>query len=239
MKSRTLTVGINQRLPFALVESAFLGIAETGKLNKEQILEEARTYFSGENRQNKTLQLIRRIANEMFRLETHGFSFFQEFISSSAMKRKTLFIIACSLTYPIFYDTLCILGSAFGIQQEISTGSIMKKLSIKYGSNKAVENGLSAIIPMLMECGLITRKTLSIYSSGTPFIVEDPFHMELLLYTDIICSNLTSLVKEDIAFRPYLRFFTFDIKKVSFNKLISVEESRSGGGYVIPFISSP
>ena len=68
-----------------------------------------------------------------------------------------MIICLISLTFPVTYEILNVFASGFKVQSKINKAYINQKLMASYGSNRGIYNAIGAVLPMLVEYGILNR----------------------------------------------------------------------------------
>lgn len=227
-------IGINQRVPFNVLDTAILQFLQEGNINKDDILAHMKEFTKGENRAQKATkyacQILTRqtkILNEL-RKKVHE----STYIKMSLSDRKALALCLIALTYPITYDLLVALAAGFKVQSQINKAFINQKIAAIYGSNRTMDIALDALLPMIIELDTIKRDKISLYSKAEKAVVSNPFIQELITYTDIKLSGSKSILLEDVSHRPWHMYFEVKPLKEQKQVLLKYSEGVVGGGYL-------
>ncbi len=226
-------IGINQRIPITVLDRAVITFLKTGKLNRDDVLMDLSEHFTGENRRKKAYQIVSRMVTQtgssghcakLLSPETYLD------ISEADKAAALLFLIVAA--YPFCYEMLCIMSAGFKVQDRLNTRFVIEKMSDFYGGNRATENAIYALIPMMLEMGIIDRVKRSIYGSVIGKPVSNPLVAEMYVYTDILLSKSKSILVDDIAVRPWYFYRNPEGLNVGKLSLLKISESRIGGGYL-------
>ncbi len=235
MHSNVKYIGINQRVPFEVLDEAVQTYLESGDISKEAILRNMLEYTTGLNRANKAsnyvVQIISRQEDILSRFKTALKD--SDYSTLRIDERKALCLCLICLTYPITYDLLTALAQGFKVQDQINKKFISEKVMALYGSNRTVDVAIDALLPMIIELNTIKRDKVSLYSMGKGCKVSNKFIDEMIIYTDIKLSRSKSILIDDLTHRPWYSYFKTVISNPGqFNKLIVRKESAVGKGYL-------
>lgn len=227
-------IGINQRVPFSVIDNALSDFIESGEINKEEILSGMLNTTKGANRANKGSKYAIQILTKPEPI----IKFIQKNFSSGKYSRLTenerKVIILCLLcyTFPIVYDALCSIATVLKVQPQVSRAYINQKMGVIYGSNRTLDIALDAIIPMMIELNTMIREKTGIYIKGEILNIKHPMLAELYVYTDIFLSGSKSINRDDVTHRGWYFFNHVDYKPEVHNKILKFSEGRVGGGYI-------
>lgn len=228
-------IGIETRVNFDLLEAAVADYIQNGVLDKEKCINHIKQYTKGANRVGKVFKHITVLLNKNEDLLVHIRKYLKavEFYQLGRSERRTIILCLFCIAYPITYDIVSICAKAFKLQDKINKQVITDKIGAIYGSNRAMHISVVEIIPLLIECDLIKRVKVGIYSAGSKIIIRDKFLAELVVYTDIFLSKSNSILMDDIAYKPW--FSIFDLSTVvstKFSHLITIRDGAVGKGYL-------
>ncbi|RYE54545.1 MAG: hypothetical protein EOP48_12090, partial [Sphingobacteriales bacterium] len=150
-------IGINQRVPFYVLDTAIVQYLKSGQVDKQDILAHITEFTKGENRAMKAANYVHQILTRQSRI----LSAFKKAISYdtylkiSPSDKKALVLCLVSLTYPITYDLLVSLATGFKVQTQINKAFINKKMAAIYGSNRTMDIAVDALLPMTIELDTI------------------------------------------------------------------------------------
>jgi hypothetical protein len=235
MNSKGKYIGIENRIPFEIIENAIYDYIQTDIVNKDGYLQHIKQFTKGENRAKKILKhlsvLIDKNENviDKFKKSLKGIDYFQLNISD----RKAFILCLFCLTYPIAFDILTALATGFKVQNILNKQYVIQKIGATYGGNRAMHIATVEVMPLLIECGIIKREKIGLYSLANKITVTNTFLSELVIYTDIKSSGTKSILIDDLAHKPWYSFF--DISFVNpdiFSHLISRKDSAVGKGYL-------
>jgi hypothetical protein len=235
MSSKGKYIGLNQRVPFDVLDSAIHFYFENGVVDKNHIFQHMREFTSGTNRANKATSYIVQIMSRQARL----LDYLKKANTNTHYNllriddRKALCLCLISLTYPITYDLLIALSQGFKVQSQINKKFINEKVMSIYGSNRTVDIAIDALLPMIIELNTIKRDKVSIYSIAGKLVITNKFVSELIIYTDIKLSGSKSILIDELSFKPWYAYFEIlALAEDKFNVLISKKDSAVGKGYL-------
>lgn len=156
-----ISIAIETRVSLSVVELALRSVLD-GSATPAYFLELASSGCTGANRAKKSVSLLNRLTvrNKLLpylkKNETEG-------MLASKLDRPLLMAALMCAAYPIFYDTVTLLGKYFHAQEEVGRTLLQPKLCEKYGSNRALFKAYNCVMPMLIETGLIKRTAPGVY----------------------------------------------------------------------------
>ena len=235
MSSKGKYIGLNQRIPFDVLDFAIHYYWEKGVIDKEFIFQRMQEFTSGSNRAKKATTYVLQILTR----QKQFLDQFKKSITTTAYNalriddRKALGLCLISLTYPITYNLLIALSQGFKVQNQINKKFISEKVMSIYGSNRTVDIAIDALLPMIIELNTIKRDKVSIYSIATKLNITNKFISEMIVYTDIKLSGSKSLLIDEIIHKPwYLYFDLSSVFPINFNLLLTKKDSAVGKGYL-------
>ena len=235
MNSKGKYIGLNQRIPFDVLDAAIHFYLMNGVIDRKYILQRMQEFTSGINRATKATMYVVKILTR----EEKILNYFKKALKSlpyNSLKladRKAFCLCLIGLTYPITYDLLVALGQGFKVQDQVNKKFINEKVMSLYGSNRTVEVAIDALMPILIEYNNIKRDKISLYSFGTRLVVSNKFISELLVYTDIKLSGSKSILVDDLNYKSWFTYFDLTtIKPNEFSLLVVKKDSAVGGGYL-------
>lgn len=227
-------IGINQRVPFDVLDAALYRVLRDDSVDKDLIISHLREFTKGQNRALKAasyaIQILSR--QEKCIIELQKTIDAGAYLKLQTTERKTIILCLVSLTYPITYDLLIALASGFKVQNEINRQFINQKMAAIYGSNRTLDIALDALIPMIIELGTIERVKTSLYSLSQKVLITHDIIKELIVFTDIKLSGSKSILIDDMLYRPWYMFFDVNLDKRHNYSLFRYSESRIGQGYL-------
>ncbi|MCX6271707.1 MAG: hypothetical protein NTU44_10900 [Bacteroidetes bacterium] len=235
MNSKGKYIGLNQRIPFDVMDSSIHYFLMNGIIDKGFVLQRMQEFTSGINRAAKATSYVVQILNRQIHLLKQLKTVLKEtpYYSVRQDDRKAICLCLISLTYPITYDLLIALAQGFKVQNQINKMFITEKVMSIYGSNRTVDIAIDALIPMIIELQTIKRDKVSLYSLGDKLSVTNKFVSELVIYTDIKLSGSKTILIDDLVHKPWFSYFELpSVKPDQFNQLISKKDSAVGKGYL-------
>lgn len=197
-------LGIEQRVPLNMVEMALLSVLN-GNYTPEYFKELAQTEFVGENRAKKmvgtlnSLVLRNPLLDDMKSQKEQTIAAFQR-----KNDRPLLFTAMMSAAYPYAYDTVSVMGKYLHVQDQITTDLLIKKMAEKYGSTRSVDMARFAVLPMIVESGIIDRVGKGVFS------IHKASHFsafaETLYKKAFLCNNPTLKFEDDTSTFPFFEF---------------------------------
>lgn len=235
MRTKTSYIGISNRIPYEVLESSFYFYFKEGHLNKELYLEHILQFTKGLNRANKVLThltaVIKRNDSIINTLKSKLKS--DDFFNLPENDRKVLIICLFSLTFPISYEILSVFATGFKVQPTLNKQLILQKIGAIYGGNRAMHIAVDETIALFLECNLIKREKIGIYSFGQTLPVYNSFINELVIYTDIKLSNSKTITLSDLTYKPWFSYFELSVAPpTNYNTLLIFKDGIVGGGYL-------
>lgn len=217
------------------METAICDYLSKGTLDKEKCLSHIRQFTTGENRAGKILKHISVLTtkNEAILRKLSKNIDAGAFAQLSITDRKALVLCLFCNSFPITYDIMIGFAQVLKVQSIVSKEVIIYKIGSAYGSNRAMHIAVTEIIPFLIECGIINREKVGIYSMGSKLTTTNKFVSELIIFTDIKLSSSKSILIDELGYKPWYAYF--DLSNVSpahFNILLLKKDSAVGKGYL-------
>lgn len=182
-----------------------MGAILDGICTKEYILEIVALETSGKSRAEKVNRTIRRMTVNN-PLLPYILEHKDEYVANtkSGMNKSVVYTALMCAAYPLFYDTVALLGKYFHAQDEIETHLIFSKLSEKYGASVDSTIGFNSVVKMLVEVGLIMRPKTGFYRACRMTNISD-FTREI--YTKaFLQNNPTYSDKDNVKSNSYFEF---------------------------------
>lgn len=227
-------IGINQRIPYPVLEQALGRWLQTGVINRDGIARDMQTYTVGVNRAYKATQyavtVLSRPEKIIQAMKEH--LPFEVYIRLPDHERKALVNALVACAFPFAYDLMVAIATSLKAQSHISKAAIEQKVAAQYGSNRTVKIGIEAVLPMLIEMGAIVRRKPGIYALGEPTKLTNPLVAEIYLFADIQCSGSKSILLSDIESRPWFLFHPVVYDQNTPKYLVRYSEGQIGGGYL-------
>jgi hypothetical protein len=235
MKSSGKYIGLNQRIPFIVLDEAIRNLLVNDKVDRVAIFQHMLDFTSGKNRADKATKYVIQILSR----QSHLLIAFKKGLKETSYEnlsiadRKALCLCLISLTYPIAYDLLVALAQGFKVQNQINKKFISEKVMSIYGSNRTVDIAIDALMPMLIEYNTIRRDSIGIYSKSLGQSVSNQFIAELVIYSEILLSNSKSTLVSEIDIKPWYSYFTLSFQPEQSKYLLSLKDSAVGKGYLV------
>ncbi len=235
MSNKGKFIGISNRIPLVVMEYAIADYISTGQVDAPAYFKYILEFTKGENRAKKTLSHLVTIINKNTTLINQLAKQIKgDFLSLSENDRKAVLISLYSLTFPIAYDILLAFSLGFKVQEVISKRVILEKMGALYGSNRSMHIGIDETIPLFLDCGIITRKKIGIYSKGLTMKITNNFVSELIVFSNIKLSGSKTILVDEMNFKPWYSYFEISsIANINFTYLLSMKDSAVGKGYII------
>ena len=227
-------IGIDQWVPFAVLDAGMSGFLEKGFVDKDEIRKHLREFTQGENRASKAA----RVAVNILSRPEEILNICKKELTNAAYlrllesERKALLTSLLACTYPIFYDLLIAMAIAFKVQPQINKQFINQKMSKLYGSNRSFDIALDSLIIMIVELDIVKRVKRSLYSQSEIKTLHTPCICEAYIYADIKMSGSKTVLLEDIDTRPWFIYNKVEYKAQKHTHLLKFSEGRIGGGYI-------
>ena len=232
MKEKRKYIGINQRVPFNVLNDGIIRLLQSEEVTLNDFRHDMAQYSKGANRIDKASKYAMQILSRPTIIKAIQSKFNPEsynFLSETDRKAMVLCLLA--LTYPITYDMLVSLSAIFKVQPQVNRSTINSKMSAIYGSNRTLDIAIDALIPMIIELSTVRRSKVSIYEIEARKAIKNPFISELYIYTDIKLSGSKTILLDDLQIRPWYMYFepVLNLNKMT---ILKHSEGRVGGGYV-------
>lgn len=235
MGSKDKYIGINQRLPFEVLDSAIDLFLKQGKIDKEAISMQMSEYISGKNRLAKSVTYVENIIKR----QSSFLNVFKKsnpdlvYLNLRLDDRKAMVICLICLTYPIAYDLLVSMSQSFKVQAHINRKSINHKIMSIYGSNETVSVAVKNLLPIFLEAKLLKREKIGIYAQDIKLIIKNAYVAELIIYSDIKLSASKSMLIDELSHKPWYAYFVLPIDLIStLHILLTKKDSTVGKGYL-------
>lgn len=199
-----MAIGVKASASLSTLELTMNAILD-GSCTNEYILELVALETEGKSRAEKVNRTIRRMTvnNKILPyIQEHSMEY-QANIKGGANRCVTFVALMCA-AYPLFYDTVSLLGKYFHAQDEVSSNFVFSKLSEKYGASVDSTIGFNSTIKMLMDAGLISRPRTGFYQKNSIKNLSD-FAIEIYSKAFLI-NNPTFVSTDEIRSNPYFEF---------------------------------
>lgn len=198
-------VGISQRISINVMETAIKACLD-GSFTSEYAADLAAGEYQGANRINKARSIIGKLTQ---RNPLYPFIEERKEEYLTAIKyggdRAIIYTALINAAYGFGYDAMVILGKFFHVQDEVSTGLIVNRMSSMYASNRSLKNGLYCIMPMYIEAGLINRQKVGVYTKRENEIVSS-FARDLYIKSFFVNNPMLEEGDYDYSEHPYFEF---------------------------------
>lgn len=231
--SKKKYIGINQRIPLEVLERSIDKYLASGTIDKEEIIAGIKSVTTGSNRANKAATYAWQVIHRQTKILGQISTLYSSLKPFRSDEKKALCACLVCLTYPIVYDLLTAMAQGLKVQEVVNKKFITAKVSALYGSNRTVDVAMDAIIPMLVELGMIERRKLGFYALGKKLIVKNPLLLEIVAYTDASAQRTKTLLMDNLTQKPWYTYF--DIEETDFAKpsiFFRRNDSYMGMGYL-------
>ena len=234
MGEKTRFIGINQRIPFQLMDKHLRIFLQTGRVDRSALKEDMALVYEGKNRADKGTQFAWRVLTH----DTVSLDYIRKVIGNEkyanlkSSDRAALILALLSNAYPIFYDTIVILSKVYRVQNFVSRSYVTKKIGDLYGSNRTLDIALDAIFPMLVGLGVITRVKKGVYQTIARVDLVDEQVAELFVASGIRLSGGKHISLDDFDYRDWHFFFKPPMPPYKSQSIISVTSTGGRQGYV-------
>ncbi len=235
MNSKGKYIGLNQRIPFDVLDSAIHFYLMNGVIDKEYIFQSILEFTTGLNRAKKATNFVVQILTRHSQVINQLKNSLKDvpYNSLRVEDRKAFCLCLLCLNFPIIYDLLVAMGQGFKVQSQINKKFISEKVKIIYGSNRSVDLAIDALLPMIIELNTIKRDKISLYSLGNKLVITNKFISELIIFSDIKLSGSKSTLFDDLSYKPWYSYFDIPVAASDqFSYLISKKDSAVGKGYL-------
>jgi len=233
MNTATKYIGINQRVPFQVLDQGLIRFLQTGMVDKGEIKQDMREFTKGENRVSKaSLYANQILTRPKALLDLISKMDFETYVKLPENERKAFVLALFAITYPIAHDLLIAMAKGYKAQPQINKKFISLKLSALYGSNRTLDIAIDALLPMLIELKTIQRAKRSIYELAPSYFITSPIVTEAYIYTDIFLSGSKSALVENLRSGPWYSFYSVDYHPGIHKNLLKFSEGKIGGGYI-------
>lgn len=226
-------IGINQRIPFDVLESSVDKYLSTGTLDKDDIIAGIKNVTTGNNRANKAAKYASQIIHRQGKLLNEIGQQYRSLNPFRVDEKKALCACLVCLTYPIVYDLLIAMAQGLKVQDVVNKKFMTTKISALYGSNRTVDVAMDAMIPMLVEFGMIERKKTGLYGLGKKLLIKKEVLSEVIAYTDAVAQGTKSLLLDNLLQKPWYTYFEMEVSDLDEpSVLFQRKDSHSGKGYL-------
>jgi len=235
MSNKGKYIGIESRVQYEILEAAIYDYLSSGTLDKAKRLSHIKQYNKGDNRAGKILKhitvLLAKNAALLEKLSKKITS--DDFAQLNTSDRKGIILCLFCNSFPITYDILSGFAQTFKVQDIVSKEVIVRKIGAMYGSNRSMQIAITEIIPLLIECGIINRNKVGIYSMASRLVISNKFVTELVIYTDVKLSGSKSILIDELGYKPWYSYFDIlSLSPANFGRLLTKKDSAIGRGYL-------
>jgi hypothetical protein len=231
--SKKKFIGINQRVPYEVLEKAMDTYIASGSVDKEEILAGIKSVTAGRNRASKAAMYAYQIINRQTKVLGHIAKHYSSLKPLRADERRALGLCLVCLTYPLTYNLLVAMAQGLKVQDVVNKKFITTKISALYGSNATVDIALRAVIPMLIELGVIRRQKIGLYSLGKKLTIRKALLFEIIAYTDATVQGTKSLLLDNLIQKPWYTYFEVDGSDLDKpTVMFERKDNHAGRGYL-------
>ena len=225
--------GIEQFLPTKVIFQGVLDFVETGKVDREKILEEVKEYNKGDNRANKAKNGICAILENDSKLrDALRKNYSVDYLINLSQREKSLLVISLiTLKFPTIYDTLCILGKLFKLQDTVNTQVITDSLAELYGANSTFHHTVYGVIEILVDAQMIKREKPGLYSVYENIPVNS-FITECWFYAYYVSNDKKPFAIDNVNYLSWFKYLEFDEMKWNECKILKTRTENSGKVWV-------
>jgi len=174
--------------------------------SNDYIKEQLSLEYNGANRKKKSLRIVNKIiiSNPIINILLVSKNTLRNVLKRKN-DRNVILISLLNAAFPFSFETLSTFGKYFLVQEYVSAETIKKDISSIYGGNRATENGLYSVIPMLLEAGFFTRPKQGLYHFENALPTVSSITTELYKASFNHCSIAISDAEID-SMNPYFVF---------------------------------
>jgi len=230
MKNNKKYIGINQHIPFQVLDHAVYTYLQVRHIDKHEIIKHMLEYTKGMNRAEKAASYASLIISRQsylldLWLEKHESN---DWLSTSEKQRKTMLLCLLCLTFPISYHLLVSIAPALKAHPFISRKSMNIKIAMLYGDNRTVYVAMDALSQILTGYDILKRLGIGQYTAENNPNITNQFIKELVFLTEIKLSGAKSLLFDDYIHRPWFHYFNIldlNTQNLTLLKLIPSEHN--------------
>ncbi len=207
MNENKKKIGIEQYIPFDLINMTILEYLETKEINKDELFQRMLEYNKGENRAKKATNSIYSTITKssainkaiLNNLTTESFNHL------SNEEKNTITMSLVCIRFPFIFDTLTAFAKLFNVQDTVNRPYITQTLAATYGSNRTLDIALDAVLRMLVDSGFITRVKQGLFSKGKGAQICD-FAKEVWISTFFELNGKKALPVSELKYEPVLSY---------------------------------
>ena len=221
-------IGIDKWVPFSVLDAGMVALLDCGKVDREQLKLHLHEFIKGENRVSKAAKVAYNILTQPVDILSAAQKEFtrESYIRLPENERKVLMVSLFACAYPMFYDLMVAMATAFKVQPEVNKKFISQKMSNIYGSNRSFDMALDSLLIMIIDLDIVKRVKRSIYTLGATKTVRTPLISESYIYTDIKLSGSKTVLVEDLQSRPWYLFSRVEYQAQNHNRLLRLAEGK-------------
>lgn len=228
-------VGIYQAIPMDVMVACLRHILNNGTISQNDLRALLAQYPRGTNRLDKIREHASKIFIGMKEESVKLTKFFPSTISAylTTHEIKMIAIAISALAYPAFYKLLVLVAQQFKVQPVVSRTFINLQMGNIYGGSRSSAHAVDAILPMLVEAGLIQRSSNGLYEKA----IKEPVNLsqsvcEYWIRVDLLLSGNRALSSEEIIHRPWNDFCPGVENVIENLKMLKLERMSGGQSYV-------
>ncbi|MCB1190188.1 MAG: hypothetical protein H7A23_08325 [Leptospiraceae bacterium] len=199
-------IGINQKIPVSVLDMGLHKFLLNGKIDRDELQKGLSESIAGKNRLQKAVMHSVNILSKPKPIIAEIQKSFsaEKYLQLEKRERNVIILSLIAFLYPMAYQLLVSITSAFKEQPLVNAKLIKQNMSSIYGNNRALELGIYALLPMFIELEIIQRHKKGIYEKNPSYTIIDPVIKEIYLYVDIYLSESKTVKKDEIENRPWL-----------------------------------
>ncbi len=228
---KTLGIGITQRVPLEILTRAITQIVEYGEFSRSELTGIVNEHDKGDNRKAK---VERTAAKIVFGSKKYldALKSLLDLRTITGEESKLLAIALSAIAFPSFHVLLTSLAQQFRVQETVNRAFINKVLYDRYGSSSSTEHGVDAVMPMLVEAGVLVRKSLGTFTKGAlPALISKEV-CEFWVLTDLKVSRNKSIAVDDLVHRPWSDYCPDVLRASESPKMLTVENLLGSKAYL-------
>ena len=234
MTTEKRAIGINQRIPIAVLDNALTYILRGDLQLRAEINRDLSEHIEGQNRLGKAAQLVNRIVLSTDTAKQFARHFdLETYMHLSEGDKKALILALLGSAFPFVFDIATDLATILQAQPLVNAKYLQEKISAKYGSNRATFIGFYAVIPMFLELGIIKRPKNGLYEKSDKYPVYTPIIKELYIQTQLLATQSKSILLNQVSDSPWFFYFDFGVLDIERLRFLNYAESGYSGRGVL------